>query len=97
MLVLLLETIPKYGPPRSEPRCKSLGGGLYELRKQPKGKKLRVVWFYGGGSVIVCTAAFRKAERTPRTELDRSRLHLERYRLARAQGAVEILALEEKA
>ena len=96
MTVLLLQTIPKYGPPRSEPRCKALGGGLYELRKQPKGKKLRVVWFYGGGAVIVCTAAFKKAERTPPGEIDRARLHQERYRLARAKGAVEILDLEEK-
>jgi phage-related protein len=94
MLVLLLETVPKGGPPRFEPRCKHLGNGLYEFRKQPKGKKLRVVWFYGGGSVIVCTAAFKKAERTPRTEIDRARLLQERYRLARARGAIEILDLE---
>ena len=93
MLVLLQQTIPKYGPPRSEPQCKALGGGLYELRKQPKGKKLRVVWFYGGGCVIVCTAAFKKAERTPQAELDRARLHQERYRLAIARSAVEILDL----
>lgn len=94
MLVLLLETVPRYGPPKSEPRCKPLGGGLYEFRKQPKGKKLRVVWFYGGSSVIVCTAAFKKAERTPRTEIDRSRMLQERYRLARAQGMVEISDLK---
>ena len=93
MLVLLQQMVPKYGPPKSEPRCKALGGGLYEFRKQPKGKKLRVVWFYGGGSVIVCTAAFKKAERTPQAELDRGRLHQERYRLARARSAVEILDL----
>lgn len=93
MMVLLLETVPKYGPPKSEPRCKSLGGGLYEFRKQPKGKKLRVVWFYGGGSVIVCTAAFGKAERTPRNEIERSRMLQERYRLARARATIEILDL----
>ncbi len=93
MLVLLQQTIPKYGPPKSEPQCKALGGGLFELRKQPKGKKLRVVWFYGGGTVIVCTAAFKKAERTPQAELDRARLHQERYRLARALSAVEIIDL----
>src|ERR1044071_10380050 len=65
MFALLRSVLPAAGPPRSEPLVKSMGDGIYELRKQPKGKKLRVLWFYGGGSVIVCTAAFSKAERTP--------------------------------
>ena len=47
MLALLRRELPAEGPPKGEPLCKSLGNGIYELRKQPKGKKLRVVWFYG--------------------------------------------------
>ena len=97
MLILLRQIVPKYGPPKSEPQCKSLGKGVYEFRKQPKGKKLRVIWFYGEGSVIICTAAFKKAERTPQVEIDRARLLQEVYRLARARGAVEVVDLEEKA
>jgi phage-related protein len=70
---LLLNRIPKAGPPRAEPLCKPLGHGLFEFRRQPKGKKLRVIWFYGGGAVIVCAVAFTKAERTPRTQIERAR------------------------
>lgn len=59
-------------------------------RKQPKGKKLRVLWFYGGTAVIVCTAAFKKAERTPRVELERARFLRSQYWLARSQDELEI-------
>jgi hypothetical protein len=97
MLVLLEKTVPRFGPPRGEPLCKSLGDGVYELRKQPKGKKLRVLWFYGGPAIIVCTAAFKKAERTPRVLLDRARFLRKQYRLASSRGEVEIIDREGSA
>jgi len=97
MLALLRQVVPAAGPPRSEPLCKPLGDGLYELRKQPKGKKLRVIWFYGVGQVIVCTYAFGKAERTPQLLVERSRLLRRQYLAARARGEVEILDPEEGA
>lgn len=91
MLVLLGQLIPENGPPKGEPLCKSLGDGLYELRKQPKGKKLRVVWFYGGGPVIICAAAFTKAERTPRAEIIRARALQREYWEARKHGQLKIV------
>jgi phage-related protein len=91
MFALLRQIIPENGPPKGEPLCKSLGDGLYELRKQPKGKKLRVVWFYGGGPVIVCTSAFTKAERTPRTEIARAKILQRRYWEAKKHGRLEIV------
>lgn len=94
---LLKVQVPANGPPKTEPLCKSLGDGLYEFRKQPKGKKLRVFWFYGGGSVIVCAAAFTKAERTPRTKIAQALLLRERYRLAKADEKIEIVDIKETA
>jgi phage-related protein len=91
MLTLLQEVIPHSGPPRTLPLCKPLGFGLFELRKQPKGKKLRVVWFYGNGRTIICTTAFSKAERTPRTEIDRSRWLLKLFAEETRRGDVEII------
>lgn len=79
MIALLKHKVPKSGPPGKEPSCKSLGDGVYEFRRQPKGKKLRVLWFYGGTAVIVCTAAFKKAERTPRAPLDQARFLCKQY------------------
>jgi phage-related protein len=93
MLALLRHQIPANGPPKGAPLCKSLGDGLYELRRQPKGKKLRLVWFYGGGAVIVCAAAFTKAERTPRTELERAKQAQEDYWHARARSELRIVEL----
>ena len=90
MLTYLRQHIPANGPPKAEPLCKPLGDGLFELRRQPKGKKLRVVWFYGGGPVIVCAVAFTKAERTPRQEIARAACWKEKYWRARHRGGLDI-------
>jgi phage-related protein len=95
MMSLLLEKVPSLGPPRKEPACKFLGEGVYEFRRQQKGKKLRVLWFYGGAAVIVCTAAFKKAERTPRVPLDQARFLCKQYWVARSRGELEILDEKE--
>ena len=92
---LLDVQVPANGPPKTEPLCKPLGEGLYEFRKQPKGKKLRVFWFYGGGAVIVCAVALTKAERTPRPKVAQALLLQERYREAKRAGKAEIVDIEE--
>jgi phage-related protein len=96
MLALLKGRVPTFGPPRGEPLCKFLGEGVYEFRRQPKGKKLRVVWFYGGDAVIVCTAGFKKAERTPRVQLDQARFLCKQYWGLRSRGGLEILDPSEE-
>jgi Phage derived protein Gp49-like (DUF891) len=73
MLVFVRFRLPFEGPPHSVELCKSLGDGIFELRRQPKGPKLRVLFFYDDGYRIVCTNAFHKAERTPRTEVKLAR------------------------
>jgi phage-related protein len=88
---LLRDRVPQLGPPPGEPLCKHLGDGVYEFRKQPKGKKLRVLWFYGGTSVIVCTAAFTKAERTPRIKIEQLKFLRGQYWAALSRGELEII------
>ena len=95
MLFLLRRAIPMDGPPRAEPLCKPLGDGLFELRREPKGKKLRVIWFYGGGTVIVCSSAFTKAERTPRMRIEQAKFFQKQYTAARARGDVQVVDLEK--
>jgi len=95
MLRVLFEALPSTGPPKAEPLGKPLGNGLFELRKQPKGKKLRVVWFYGGGALIVCAVAFTKAERTPQAKLAQARLLRERYQRAKAEEKLEVIGIED--
>ena len=55
-----------------EPLCKPLGDEIFEFRKEQKGKRLRVAWFYDTGRVVVCTVAFTKAEKSPPEEKTRS-------------------------
>lgn len=92
MLALLTRNVPANGPPR-EPLSKHLGDGIYEFRKQPKGKKLRVVYFFDKGQVVICTSAFTKAERTPPAEIDRAKRFRSEYHQAKTHGDLQILDL----
>jgi phage-related protein len=93
MLRFLRSRLPAEGPPRSVELCKALGDGIFELRRQPKGPKLRVLFFYDDGYRIVCTNAFLKAERTPRTEVRLARDLKRRYFSAKR---LRRLRIEEK-
>ena len=91
MLVFLKSRLPEDGPPVGNVQlCKPLGDGLFELRRQPKGEKLRVVFFYDERRRIVCTNAFCKAETTPRTELALARALKKRYLIAKLARKLSI-------
>jgi len=91
MLLFLQIRLPEDGPPVSNVQlCKPLGDGLFELRRQPKGQKLRLVFFYDEGCRVVCTNAFCKAETTPRSELLIARTLRERYLLAKRTRRLRI-------
>lgn len=91
MFVLLKDVLPQSGPPRHHAISKSLGGGIFELRRQPKGRKLRVLYFYDSGFRIVCTSAFTKAETTPIVEIESARFLARLYREARFRNELVIL------
>jgi phage-related protein len=96
MLLLLEEVIPRSGPPRHNIQLsKPLGRGLFELRRQPKGRKLRVVYFYDSGFRIVCTSAFTKAETTPQSEIDASRFLIQLYLEAKFRNELVILERDD--
>lgn len=95
MFVLLEVVLPRTGPPRNVQLSKSLGRGLFELRRQPKGRKLRVVFFYDSGFRIICTSAFTKAETTPQTEIDRSRFLTQLYLEAKFRNELVILERDD--
>jgi phage-related protein len=91
MLLFLQFRLPQDGPPMNNVQlCKPLGDGLFELRRQPKGQKLRVVFFYDEGRRIVCTNAFCKAETTPQTELSLARVQRKRYLMAKLARELSI-------
>jgi hypothetical protein len=71
MLALLRERVPVHGPPRRMPLTRDLGQDLFEFRREPKGKRLRVIWFFDTGRVVVCTTAFTKDDVAPPQEIAR--------------------------
>lgn len=92
LLRLLRVELPQDGPPvHNAQRCKPLGGGIFEIRRQPKGQKLRVLFFYDDGRRIVCTNAFAKAERTPRSQVEQARAARQRYLKAKFRRKLEIV------
>jgi phage-related protein len=92
MLQFLLLHLPVAGPPtHNSELCKSLGGGIFELRRQPKGQKLRTLFFYDDLRRIVLTNAFLKAETTPRAEIALARSLKKRYFEAKFRHGLEIL------
>jgi len=95
MLRLLSEVLPKSGPPHDSRISKPLGGGIFELRRQPKGRKLRVAFFYDSGFRIICTSAFTKAETTPQIEIDSARFLARRYREARFRNELVIVERDD--
>ncbi len=92
LIRVLRVELPQNGPPAHNAElCKSLGGGIFELRRQPKGQKLRVLFFYDDRRRIVCTNAFSKAETTPQAEVELARELRERYMVAKFRRKLEIL------
>ena len=70
---ILTEKVPQLGPDQlfSTEMCAPLRDGIHEFRKNPRGAKMRVLWFYDRPSTVVCTHGFMKDERVcPPEEID---------------------------
>jgi hypothetical protein len=91
LLIFLRMRLPVEGPPaHNRELCKSLGDGIFEFRRQPKGPKVRVLFFYDDGCRIICTNAFCKAERTPRSGLELAKDLRQQYFRAKLLGRLHI-------
>lgn len=87
----LIRHVLSNGPPSSPYMCKSLGDGIYEFLRGPKkGPKLRVLWFYDKGRVIICTHAFWKDQRTVPDEITRAVKLKSSYLAAKKAGDISI-------
>jgi len=100
MLSLLREYVPSHGPTQlRKPITESLGNGIFEFRKEPKGKRVRVLFFYDPDpkrrQVIVCTNGFQKAEKTPWSEIERCGEIRKQYLKDHAAKKNEIVSEDE--
>jgi Phage derived protein Gp49-like (DUF891) len=100
MLSLLRGSVPFTGPQlENSTVCKQLhppSEGLYEFRKQPRGSKPRVLWFFGGERRIVCAVAFFKRDETPPSSIREARALKEAYFRAKAANQLTIIDLPQK-
>lgn len=83
----LLERVSITGPPRNSGICHQIQGDIYEFIK----RRLRVLWFYDEGRVIVCTHGFMKdTQKTPKAEIAKADRIREQYFASKAQNDLEI-------
>ncbi len=103
MNALLTETVPANGPQvlLDTDMSKPLRDDIYEFRKNPRGAKIRVLWFYGETGLaeqplaVVCTHSFLKDERVvPGKEIERAILIRERYFADQKRDANEVYDFE---
>ncbi|NJL29928.1 MAG: type II toxin-antitoxin system RelE/ParE family toxin [Thermoanaerobaculia bacterium] len=87
-MLRLFERVATAGPPRNTEISHQIEGEIWELIQG----RLRVLWFYDQGRMVVCSHGFVKSSpKTPRGELVRARETLWNYQSAKRRSAMEIL------
>lgn len=77
-IFMTLEFLEEKGPELREPFSKALGDGIFEVRTKLGSDISRVLYFFVVGRKIILTNGFiKKAQKTPRTEIERAK----RYRM----------------
>jgi len=66
-MLALLSRVAMEGPPRNIEISHQIRGKLFEFIQG----RLRVLWFYDEGKLIICASGFvKKGQKTPRGEID---------------------------
>lgn len=64
----------EFGWPVGMPLCRSLGGGLWEVRSSlGQGRIARVIFCIAHGHMVLLHGFIKKSQKTPKTELDTAR------------------------
>jgi hypothetical protein len=89
----LLERIALEGPPRRVEVCHQIKGPIFQCGQG----RIRVLWFYDEGQMIICSHGFIKTSRkTPRDHIRRAENTYRRYFDDKARGAINIIEDEEE-
>jgi phage-related protein len=70
----------EFGWPIGMPVCRPLGGGLYEVRTSLKDRIARTIFAVDGGDMVLLHGFIKKAQATPKPDLDLARERWNRYR-----------------
>jgi phage-related protein len=86
-MLSLLERVSINGPPRNTEICHQIQNDLWEFIKG----RLRVLWFYDKGRIVVCTHGFVKSSpKTPKAEIAKATTVRAQYFAAKARNDLEI-------
>jgi phage-related protein len=86
-MLKLLDRVAAQGPPRNTEISHQLASGIWEFIQG----RLRVLWFYDDGKLVICSHGFlKKRQKTPAGEIERARENQRLYAEAKACGNVEI-------
>lgn len=86
-----LKVVSENGPPHNTEICHQIEEGIWQIETG----RIRVLWFYDEGKIIVASHGFvKRTKRTPEAEKRPIREALRRYREAKA--ARQIIVMQER-
>ncbi len=86
-MLQLLEVCAVSGPPRNTQVSHKIRGEIWEFIKG----RLRILWFYDQGRIIICTHGFvKKSGKTPVQEISLAESKQRQYQIAKANNAIII-------
>jgi phage-related protein len=85
-MLRLLARVASQGPPRNTEVSHQLAPGLWEFIQG----RLRVLWFYDEGKLVVCSHGFvKKRQKASRAELERAMALHRQYLAAKRRGELK--------
>lgn len=86
-MLRLLAFTAEQGPPHNVEISHKIAGEIWELIAG----RLRVLWFYEAGRVVVCTSGFiKRTRKTPSSEIERAQAAFEAYQAAKKFGRIHV-------
>lgn len=86
-MLALLVRVAEHGPLRNTEISHQIEAAVWELRQG----RLRVLWFYDVGRIVVCSHGFvKRTSKVPAREVDLARANRARYLRARERRQIEI-------
>jgi phage-related protein len=91
-VLALLKRVARDGPPRNLEICHQIEGKINQFTQG----RIRVLWFYDEGKIIICTHGFvKKTPKTPTREINHAKALMKYYFEAKGKGMIEIIPWEE--
>ena len=91
-VLALLKRVARDGAPRNPDICHQIEGKIYQFAQG----RIRVLWFFDEGKIIICTHGFvKKTPKTPNREVNHAKALMKNYFEAKGKGRIEIIPWEE--